>query len=104
MIGPGVHFHGGNHVMNKVGVYMDQIVKEEKSDGSINIGDDVWIGANCIILKGVTIGEGSVIGAGSIVLNDVEPYSIVAGNPARKVKDRFSDSELLRHLSIIKRN
>ena len=53
---------------------------------SINIGDDVWIGAGCFILKGVTIGNGSVIGAGSVVVNDIPPDSIAAGNPARIVK------------------
>lgn len=51
------------------------------------IENDVFIGARSIILKGVTIGVGSVIGAGSVVARDVEPYSIVAGNPAQKVGD-----------------
>lgn len=50
------------------------------------IGDRVWIGMHSIILEGVTIGEGSVIGAGSVVTNDVAPYTIVAGNPARKIR------------------
>ncbi|MBK9292957.1 MAG: acyltransferase [Oligoflexia bacterium] len=46
-----------------------------------------WIGARSIILKGVTIGEGAVIGMGSVVTSNVEPYTVVAGNPARKIKD-----------------
>lgn len=45
-----------------------------------------WIGAKCIILKGVTIGEGAIVGAGSVVTKDVEPYTIVAGNPAKFIK------------------
>jgi acetyltransferase-like isoleucine patch superfamily enzyme len=53
----------------------------------IIIQNDVWIGMNCIILKGVTIGYGSVIAAGSIVIKDVEPNSLYAGNPAKKIKN-----------------
>lgn len=52
----------------------------------IKIGNSCWIGMNCIILKGVTIGDGSVIAAGSVVINDVEPACIYAGNPAKKIK------------------
>lgn len=50
------------------------------------ICDDVWIGASCIILKGVTIGHGAVIGAGSVVTNDIPPYCAAAGNPARVIQ------------------
>jgi maltose O-acetyltransferase len=53
----------------------------------ISIEDDCWIGAGAIILSGVTIGKGSVVGAGSVVTKNVEPYSVVVGNPARKIKD-----------------
>ena len=52
----------------------------------IKIEDDVWIGFNAIILKGVTIGKGSIIAAGSIVTKDVEPYTVVGGNPAKFIK------------------
>ena len=52
----------------------------------IVIEDRAWIGFNAIILKGVTIGEGSVVAAGAVVTKDVEPYTVVAGNPARVVK------------------
>lgn len=54
------------------------------------IGNDVWIGMNSVILRGVKIGHGAVVAAGSIVTHDVEPYSIVAGVPARHIKYRFS--------------
>lgn len=53
----------------------------------IKICNDAWIGMNCLILKGVTIGEGAIVGAGSVVTKDVEPWTIVGGNPARKLKD-----------------
>lgn len=52
----------------------------------IEIQDKVWIGFNAIILKGVTIGEGAIVGAGAVVTKDVPPYTVVAGNPARVVK------------------
>ncbi len=56
--------------------------------GNVMIGNHVWIGYRAIILPGVTIGEGAVVGAGAVVTKDVEPFSIVAGNPARKIGDR----------------
>jgi virginiamycin A acetyltransferase len=60
-------------------------------DKLLVIEDDVWIGHNVIILAGCkTIGRGAIIGAGSIVTRDVEPYAVVAGNPARKLRDRFA--------------
>ena len=52
----------------------------------IKICDDVWIGMNVIILKGVTVGEGAIVGAGSVVTKDVPAWTVVAGNPARVVK------------------
>lgn len=53
----------------------------------VKISDRVWIGFNAIILKGVTIGQGAIVGAGSVVTRDVPPYTIVAGNPARIVRE-----------------
>ncbi len=61
----------------------------EQKQGPI-IGNDVWIGLNCIIMRGVTVGDGAVIAAGAVVTKNVEPYSIVAGVPARHIKYRFS--------------
>jgi acetyltransferase-like isoleucine patch superfamily enzyme len=55
------------------------------------IGHDVWIGNRVLIKQGIKIGTGSVIGMGSVVTKDVEPYSIVAGNPAKLIRNRFSD-------------
>jgi galactoside O-acetyltransferase len=53
----------------------------------VKIEDKVWIGFNSIILKGVTVGEGAIVGAGSVVTKDVPPYTIVAGNPARIIRE-----------------
>ena len=60
------------------------------SKGDIIIKNDVWIGTNCTILDGITIGNGAIIAAGSIVTKDVPPYAIVGGNPAKIIRYRFS--------------
>jgi chloramphenicol O-acetyltransferase type B len=66
------------------------------------IENDVWIGYGSTVMGGVKIGEGSIIGAGSLVTKDVEPYSIYAGVPARKVRSRFDTCEELRkHLQLV---
>lgn len=66
------------------------------------IENDVWVGYGCTILSGVTIKEGSIVAASSLVTRDVEPYSIYAGIPARKIRDRFEcKDDLLKHLLIV---
>lgn len=65
------------------------------SKGYIKIEDDVWIGFNSIILSGVTIGRGSIIAAGSVVTKSFPPYSIIGGNPAKFIKKRLSDEQIL---------
>lgn len=62
--------------------------------GHISIGNDVWIGANVIVLDGVTIGDGAIVAAGSVVTKNVEPYAIVMGVPAKRSKFRFSETEI----------
>lgn len=65
------------------------------------IEDDVWVGHDSIILSGVKICQGSIIAAGSVVTKDVEPYSVYAGNPAKKIKDRFkSEAEKNEHIRL----
>jgi len=71
-----------------------------KTKGDVIIGNDVWIGYGAIILSGVKIGDGAVIGAGSIVTKDVLPYTIVAGNPAKIIRKRFSDQNIKKLLKL----
>jgi acetyltransferase-like isoleucine patch superfamily enzyme len=67
------------------------------------IGDDVWIGLGSIVLSGVRIGEGSVIAAGSVVTRDVDEYAIYAGNPAKKIRARFSsEADRERHVHTLR--
>lgn len=61
----------------------------------IEIGNDVWIGNNVKIMDGVTIGNGAIIATGSIVVNNVEPYEIVGGIPAKRIRFRFSDDKII---------
>jgi acetyltransferase-like isoleucine patch superfamily enzyme len=60
----------------------------------INIGNDVWIGANVTIIDGINIGDGAIIAAGAVVTKDVEPYTIVGGVPAHFIKRRFSKENI----------
>lgn len=67
------------------------------------VGNDVWIGHGAIIVAGVTIGDGAIVAAGSVVTKDVDPCTIVGGNPARKIKDRFlTEEDRQKHLQYLK--
>lgn len=67
------------------------------------IGNDVWIGYGAIIMSGVHIADGSIIAAGSVVTHDTEPYSIYAGVPAKKIRDRFeNESDKDKHLQLLR--
>ena len=104
-IAAGVEFvmNDANHQMNAVSTFpfytlegwnMEPPKPEDMPfKGDTVIGNDVWIGQNATILPGVHIGDGAIVGANSVVGSDVEPYTIVAGNPARPIRKRF-DEEL----------
>lgn len=82
MIGPGVHFYTPTHPL-------DSHTRHELSleaGHPINVGNNVWIGGRAIILCNVTIGDGCVIGAGSVVTSSIPPYSVAVGNPARVIR------------------
>lgn len=102
---------GGNHRIDWLSTYPFNVLNEKFplgnrvkghpiSKGDIKIGNDVWIGNDVIILSGVTIGDGVVVAAGSIVTKSIAPYCIVGGNPARMIKQRFSDDEIVELLKI----
>lgn len=104
-IAAGVEFvmNGANHQMSAATTYpfftmkdwdaKQPAQKDMPLKGDTIIGNDVWIGQNATILPGVHIGDGAIIGANSIVGSDVEPYTIVVGNPAKPLRKRF-DEEL----------
>jgi virginiamycin A acetyltransferase len=108
-IAKGVNFvmNGVNHQMNAVTTFPFYILEgwdqnvpplsEMPQKGDTVIGNDVWIGEKVIIVGGVHIGNGAVIGAGSIVTKDIPPYHIYAGNPARCIRARF-DQEIIEKL------
>ena len=94
MTGPNVTMITGGHRIDIKGRPMTSITNEEKrpdNDQDIILQGDNWIGANAVILKGVTVGEGSVIAAGAIVTKDVPPFSVVGGVPAKVIKMRFTE-------------
>lgn len=78
------------------------LVKESKFTEYADtiIGHDVWIGARAIIADGITVGNGAVVYSGAVVTKDVEPYSIVAGVPATKIRMRFTEEEIEKLLAI----
>lgn len=88
MIAPNVIIVTQNHEIRDTEIPMRLQTAPKKQ---VTICDDVWIGANAIILPGVTIGKGSVVGAGSVVTKDVPEYAIVGGNPAHVIRYRKSD-------------
>lgn len=97
-LAPDIRFQQKNHEISKPamqGRFYRRVLDsdlEYMSQDPITIGNDVWIGARAIVLPGVSIGDGAVVGAGSIVTDDVKPYSVVAGVPASHVKWRFPEA------------
>lgn len=85
LIGYRTQIISGNH---RVPERNEQIFTAGHVHRPVRIENDVWVGANCVILPGVTIGEGAVIGAGSIVTKSIPPFAIAVGNPARVIRTR----------------
>lgn len=113
-IAEGVTFvmNGANHATSGFSTYpfnifgggwekgFDPATWEAELRGDTTIGNDVWIGMRVTILPGVTIGDGAIVAAQSIVSRDVPPYAIVAGNPAKVVKTRFDEATVARLLAV----
>tara|TARA_Y100000385_G_scaffold271952_1_gene312346 strand:- start:44 stop:550 length:507 start_codon:yes stop_codon:yes gene_type:complete len=98
MFGPNVTIMSGDHNVTEIGEYMyDVEYKLPENDQPVIIEDDVWIGTGAVILKGVTIGKGSIVAAGSLVNRNIEEYTIVAGIPAKFIKYRFDKDRLETH-------
>lgn len=101
VFGPRPTIITGDHRSDLIGRFMIDVTPEEKTmqdgtnpwDQPIVIEDDVWCGANVTILKGVTIGRGSIVAAGAVVTTSFPPYSVIGGIPAKLIKRRFSEAE-----------
>lgn len=102
LFGPSVYILGGNHIFNVPGQLMFDIKKDDHhQDGDVIIEDDVWIGARVTILSGVTIHEGAIVAAGTVVTKNVGAYEIHGGVPNHKLKDRFSAESLSKHRQML---
>jgi maltose O-acetyltransferase len=101
---PHVSIRGGDHRFDIVGRYIDSITDSEKvpeNDQDVVIEGDNWIGMNVTILKGVTIGRGTVVAAGAVVIKSIPPYSICGGIPARVLKKRFTKAQIIEHETVL---
>ena len=100
MIGPGVNFTGDDHLFNKPGIPV--IFSGRPVMRKTVIGKDVWIGTNAIIMAGITIENGAIIAAGSVVNSDVKACEIHGGTPNKKIKDRFDhERNKQQHLNML---
>lgn len=113
MIASGVTFimNGANHKIDGITTYPFGIfggdwavaiptMEELPYKGDTIIGNDVWIGADVAIMPGIKIGDGSIIATKSVVTKDIEPYSIVGGNPAKLIRKRFSEEKIREFLEM----
>lgn len=102
VIGPGFTLMTGDHIFDRPGVtYRDTVVGVSEP---ITIGRNVWIGARVVLLKGVTIGDAAIIGAGTVVTRDVPPFGIAMGVPATVRANRFAGEAREQHQRFIEEN
>ena len=105
-------FTSANHAMSSLSTYPfplffeewnlpgEQVTKAWDNKGDIVIGNDVWIGYEAVILSGVTIGDGAIIAARAVVTQDVPPYTIVGGVPAKPIRKRFTEETITKLLAL----
>lgn len=107
VFGPNVTIYTGDHPMNFIGKHICEITDTDKINRGGGYDEDVtieagcWIGTRAIILKGVTVGRGSVVGAGAVVTKDIPPYSVYVGVPQSKIYSRFSEDQVREHERIL---
>lgn len=91
-----------NHCMEFISLYpfMNEVKTSYQPRGDTVLNDGCWLGMRCMIMPGVTVGEGAVIAAGSVVTKDIPPYAVVGGNPARVIKYRFAQEVINRILAL----
>ena len=103
-IGGNVNIYlGGNHRIDWISTFpfpISNYLGHPATKGDVVIGNDIWIGNNVTIMSGVTIGDGVVIANNSHVVKNVEPYSLVGGNPAKLIKYRFTPEQIEKLLEI----
>ncbi|NBC05433.1 MAG: chloramphenicol acetyltransferase [Bacteroidetes bacterium] len=102
--------NGANHLTNSISTYPFEIFgngwekamegKTYPIKGDTVIGNDVWIGYNATIMPGVQVGDGAIIATNSTVVKDVDPYTVVGGDPAKEIRKRFSDKNIEKLLEI----
>jgi chloramphenicol O-acetyltransferase type B len=93
---------GGNHRSDWVTTYPSNVLHRgarhieghPATNGEVTIGNDVWLGGDCKIMSGVTIGDGAIVAANALVVKDVPAYGIVGGNPAKLIRKRFDEAQI----------
>lgn len=105
-------FNSANHTLRSLSTYpfpiffeewgldVERVLEAWDNQGGITVGNDVWIGYEAVILAGVTIGDGAIIAARAVVTQDIPPYTIVGGVPARPIRKRFSEPEIQQLLAL----
>lgn len=104
IFGPNPTIITGDHRIDVIGKHLIDVTDEEKrpeNDQPITIEDGVWCGTNVTILKGVTIGKGSIVAAGAVVTKSCSPYSIIGGVPAKLIKMRFTPEQIAEHEKLL---
>jgi len=99
MLAPNVSILGGDHIFSNPNSPI--IFSGRPEMPKTVIAEDVWVGANVLIMAGINIGNGAIIAAGSIVTKDIEAYSIYGGNPAKFIKMRFDENEIISHRKML---
>jgi len=102
VIGPGLTIIDSDHNFHQVGTHIIDSPNRAEDAADVTIEEGAWIGANVTLLKGVTVGRGSVVAAGAVMVRSCPPYSIVGGVPARVIGQRFTADEAAEHERLLR--